>query len=103
MRKITEQAIYAFIEDRPFTGNNTVVTKEYIVSKGWLTRLYLFDNLIAEKVFESMEINITSAGYNTRTTRERLNGLPGVSVTSKQGQMYLNGKEWDGSWQTIQL
>lgn len=41
-------------------------------------------------------LQITTAGWNTATTREHLNGLPNVSVIQRRGQLYLNGKEWDG-------
>ena len=43
-------------------------------------------------------LQITTAGWNTVTTRERLNGLPNVSVIQRKGKLYLNGKEWDGEW-----
>ena len=35
------------------------------------------------------------AGYNTQTTRERLNGLPNVSLTQKDFTPYLNGEKID--------
>ena len=40
---------------------------------------------------------ITDAGWESRTTFERLNGFDGVRVNMKKGQMYLNGQAWDGS------
>lgn len=56
--------------------------------------LYLHGNKIAQHTSEGLEID--SCGWNSNTTRERLNGLKGVRVTTKLGQMYLNGKKWDG-------
>jgi hypothetical protein len=102
MRKITEEAMDPFLNCNVFKKSNTEVCIQYNLGE-WISILKLFGNTIAELNHDTRMLKITTAGYNTRTTRERLNGLPGVSVVSKQGQMYLNGEEWDGSWQTIQL
>lgn len=61
--------------------------------------MFLFGNMIAVRVGNRLQI--TTAGWNTVTTRERLNGLPNVSVTQRKGQLYLNGKEWNGELITI--
>lgn len=63
--------------------------------------LYLHGNAIARHT--SSGITITNAGWPSNTTRERLNGLPGVSVNQKKGKQYLNGKEWSGEWTSIPL
>ena len=97
MRKITEKAVNAFESNIDFKSSNTKVCRgDY----------YLHDNKIAEftSLFpndKNKSINITLAGWNTNTTRERLNGLKGVRVTTKQGQAYLNGEKWDGEWVTV--
>lgn len=57
---------------------------------------FLHNNEIAK--MENGSLWITNAGWNSRTTYERLNGLPGVSVNTKQGKTYLNGVPWDGNW-----
>lgn len=59
------------------------------------THLYLFGNLIASKT--SQGLLITHAGWPTRTTKDRLNALPGVCITQKNWSWYLNGEPWDGS------
>lgn len=46
-----------------------------------------------------MEVSV--AGYQTKTTLSRLNALPGVSVVKKKGQLYLNGEPWDGDWGSV--
>lgn len=96
MRKITQEAVSAFLEGRKYSKDNTTVTNE---------GLFLHSNKIAEytSIYQDCgkAINITLAGWNTNTTRERLNGLPNVKVTSKKGQAYLNGEKWDGSWITV--
>lgn len=88
MRKITEQAIRAFNNNEKFTSGNTKVRVEYGV-----TRLLLWDNTIAHK--KNGNLFVSLCGYNTVTTRERLNGLDGVSITSRNFTPYLNGKEID--------
>ena len=91
MRKITERAIDAFYNDVPLNRNgNTSVTTEGV------TTLSLFGHDIAIRSEEGLQI--TLAGWNTVTTRERLNGLDGVHVTTKKGQAYLNGQRWHGGW-----
>lgn len=84
-RQITEQAIAAFNSNRNFRISNTEVKAD---TTG--TYLYLFGNLIARKV--GNRVQVTLCGYNTATTRERLNGIYGVSCTTKKGQAYINGK-----------
>lgn len=96
MRKITKEAVYAFENNQRFNKANTIVNE---------FGYFLHGNKIAEytSLFNdgNKDINITLAGWNTNTTRERLNGLDGVRVTTKLGQAYLNGKEWDDEWITI--
>ncbi len=96
MRKITEQACYAFENGAVYKNGNTFVRDGQMLLHG---------NVIAEwnSLFNTMNktINITLAGWNTNTTRERLNGLQGVSIKVKNDKTFLNGKEWDGEWITI--
>jgi len=70
MRKITSDAIEAFDTDKNFRRNNTKV-----IARLDVTELYLYNNLIAYKQVESGNIYISSQGYQTRTTSDRLNGL----------------------------
>lgn len=86
MRKITSKAVYNFMNGFNFSESNTTVKVN-----GDTVRLYLWGNLIAERTNDKLKI--TLAGYNTNTTRERLNGLPGVRVTQKDFIPYLNGKQ----------
>lgn len=57
--------------------------------------LKLFGNIIAK--WKDNEIWITSAGWKTATTRDRIQ-LLGARLKQKQGVWYLNGIEWDGNW-----
>ena len=61
--------------------------------------LRLFGNLIA--YHKDGTIYISSAGYRTVTTKDRLNGLPGVNIQQKKGVWYLNGQPWGGNWKAI--
>jgi hypothetical protein len=58
--------------------------------------LFLHGNALARRTPEGIEV--TTAGWNTATTKERLNGIPGCRVHTHRGQLYLNDKEWDGGW-----
>jgi hypothetical protein len=92
MRKITESSVDAFIKGYNFNEDNTKVS----ICAGGITRMYLHDNLIAER-FNS-DIKITNCGWATNVTKERLNGIPGVSISQVRGDWVLNGNPWDGSW-----
>jgi hypothetical protein len=98
MRKITREAVDAFMNDRGYTSGNTSVKVDQTTNK---TVLSLHSNDIARKLRKNSTIEITLAGWNTNTTRERLNGIPGVRVTTKRGQAFLNGEPWDGEWQVV--
>lgn len=91
-RKITEEAVEAFLAGKPFSKSNTTVAVD---DEGVVT-MTLFGNIIAKR-YTDAGFSITTAGWNSTTTRERLNGLPGVSVNKSRGQLYLNGTRWDGT------
>ena len=92
MRNITHKATTKFLKAERFNENNTSV--EVLPN---VTILKLHGNAIAYRYNDPEKtLSITTCGWNTKTTRERLNSLPGVSVTVKKGVQYLNGKEWDG-------
>lgn len=96
MRKITQQAIDAFMNYQTFNSGNTTVKIDPVID-GVESELYLHGNLIAKR-FYSGEIQITSAGWPTNATKERLNGIPGVRINQKNGEWYLNGEKWNGEW-----
>lgn len=103
-RKITELAIDAFMSAREFRLDNTTVTIEpvkFAMFEEKMVVLRLHGNKIAQRIVGSNEIEVCDGGWQTTTTKERLNGIPCVSVNQKKGVWYLNGNEWDGSWTTI--
>lgn len=96
MRKITEQACRAFHNDKPFKKDNTeVIVERYENGDVYQTKLILFGNTIAIKYSGDNLIRICFKGYNTVTTRERLNGLSNVSFTTKRGKLYMDNTEID--------
>ena len=98
-RQITEKAVRALLLGDNFKQSNTEVKyRKY----NDVAVMYLFDNEIAFYSPTTKILEITTAGWNTVTTRERLNGLPNVSVTQRKGQLYLNGKEWDGELTVVE-
>lgn len=92
MRKITQYAINAFMNAQPFKKSNTEV--EVLPN---VTILKLFGNNIAYRYNDPQKtLSITNAGWKTNTTKERLNGIPGVNIHQTRGAWYLNGQKWDG-------
>ena len=96
-RKITTDAISAFMNGENFFRDNTSVSAN---SFGDVV-LMLHGNQIAQKRKIENDLQISNAGWFSTTTKERLNGLPGVSVCQRKGVWFLNGEEWDGSWTTV--
>ena len=92
MRTITKKAVVKFLNAEPFNSGNTSVKIFPNVSV-----LVLFGNEIAYK-YNNLEktLAITTCGYKTNTTKERLNALPNVHIQVKKGVWYLNSLEWDG-------
>ena len=88
-RLVTQNAISTFENRGNGTFNNTKV-----ISENGITKLFLHGNLIAKVSIEGLYI--TNAGWESNTTKERLNGINGVSIQQKKGVWYLNGTEWNG-------
>jgi len=89
MRNVTKLTVSAFKNSQPIRVSNT-----HVSVNEELTTLCLHGNVIAFKNKDG--IFITTAGWNTPTTLERLRGL-GANVNIKKGLLYLNGEKWDGN------
>tara|TARA_R100001440_G_scaffold39562_2_gene59060 strand:- start:14007 stop:14303 length:297 start_codon:yes stop_codon:yes gene_type:complete len=98
MRKITIESVNAFMNARKFKKSNM----EVVVLPN-VTMLKLFGNNIAYR-YNNPErtLSITTSGWKSVTTKERLNGIPGVNINQKNWVWYLNGEEWDGGLVDIQ-
>lgn len=84
MRQVTRDIVSSFMARVPSTKGNSHTDG---------TTLFLHGNAIARHTAEGLEV--TMAGWESNTTRERLNGIPGVSVSQKKGEQYLNGNKWE--------
>lgn len=92
MKIVTQNAVACFLNCGNATFSNTQVVTENGVSK-----MYLFGNLIATLEHSvGGVLKVTNAGWRSNTTKERLNGLPRVSIQQKKGLWYLNGQLWNG-------
>lgn len=91
-RQITQESVNAFLNAVPFRKANMEVEV-----KPNVTILKLHGNPIAYKYNDPENtLSITNAGWDSKTTKERLNALPNVSICQRKGQWFLNGKLWDG-------
>jgi hypothetical protein len=69
------------------------------------SRIYLHGNCIAKRD-ENGSVYISDGGWNTLTTRERLNGILSTlgiqqRVYQKNHGLYFGGMEWDGGWMMV--
>ena len=85
MRKVTQQIANAFAQGTPKTVGNTWTDGQTV---------YLHTNKIVERTNDGIFMSL--AGWNTATTRERLNGIAQVlglevSFHQKNFAPYLNG------------
>ena len=87
MRHITKEAVDAFLNGYYYKKSNMEVTSG---------EMYLHGNKIAW-LDANGQLWISHCGYRTNTTKERLNGLPGVDIRQRNYQWYLNGEEWNGN------
>jgi len=98
MRLITKESVNAFLNANKFNKSNMSV--EVLPN---VTILKYQGNAIAYKYNDPKQtISITNCGWESNTTKERLNGVISLSglnvgkVYQKNWQWYLDGKEWDG-------
>jgi hypothetical protein len=72
MKQITQKAVSAFMAGKNFTSGNTSVT-----THDGIVKLRLHGNTIAKRELSKpvSHTQVTLCGYNTVTTRERVNGL----------------------------
>lgn len=95
-RKVALKASEAFMARKKGIFNNTVVT----VDKNGNASMFLFGNRIAFHTADN-RIFVTTAGWDTNTTRSRLNEVVGIRISSRASRLTLNGHEWDGRWAEV--
>ena len=96
-RKITKEAVSKFLNKETFRKSNMSVEAGFGV---WMLKLH--GNTIAT-IDELGVLSVSNAGWASNTTKERLNGIPGVRVHQKNWNWFLNGVEWDGGWKRISV
>lgn len=107
MRQVTQNAINSFIQFEDCKDGNTEVLHKAMLKNGKYPKgdhfivMELHGHEIAAMDSRGHSLYITNAGWQTNTTKERLNGLNGVSIQQKRGVWYLNGKEWNGEWTKV--
>lgn len=94
MRQIEKQMVASIKARKNFKSGNTEVTitrNEYL--RTCTAMVYLHGNLISKISFgpDNVVAQFTMAGWNTNTTRSRLNAL-GVGVSQCNWAPYHNGK-----------
>lgn len=89
-RKVSKEIVAAFLN-----GEKLRISNSYTDGKS----LYLHGNEIAK--ISGGKLYVSTAGWGTMVTKERLNALPNVRVSTKNYQLYLNGERWDGSWKAV--
>jgi hypothetical protein len=92
MRQITKKIVSAFLDGKSASLGNT-----YTDGKS----LFLHRNKIAYK--EDGKLFISTCGWNTMTTKDRLNGIPGVRLHTAKGQLFLNGLPWNGDYIEVSI
>jgi len=121
MRKITKESINAFLNEFTFNKQNMSVsvafgrTHSATVNNHYegnfnFTELKLHGNTIAYKIGE--DIFISNCGWESNTTKERLNSLINeyygyptsvdYGIYQKNFVWYLNEVEWDGKMTKLQ-
>ena len=90
MRQITRESVNAFMTRKEFNNQNTKVST---LKNKWYLKLH--NNIIAV-LHPDNTLMITNSGWQSNTTKERLNALQGVNIVQKNFVWYLNGTEWNG-------
>ena len=94
-RKITNESVDKFLSRETFRKSNMEVDQCF-----GQYRLKLHGNTIAV-LDEFNMLSISNAGWESNTTKERLNGLPNVRIHQRKFVWYLNGVEWNGEWTRV--
>ena len=96
-KKITMDSVHAFIAGKPFRRENMDVE----IDHNGTVYLKLFGNIIAFRSYLDDKVYIKNCGWETNTTKERLNYLlytlgSDLKITQKKFVWYLGDKPWSG-------
>lgn len=99
MKSITQDSAKAFMNAIRFKKSNMKVD---VLDN--VTILRLHGNAIAYLYNDPQRtLSITNCGWFSKTTKERLNAIPGVFIKQKNFDWYLNGVKWDGNLVDVKL
>lgn len=99
---IEQEAIRAFTTFTKFSRDNNGKGSTFVVIdelEGGVKRasLILHRTTIAWWTTEGPHtLHVNTGGWDTLTTRRRLDAIPGVSIGHHKNVLYLNGYAWDG-------
>jgi hypothetical protein len=100
MRKIEKEIMQAWNEGRNWHKDNTAVEFRATEMYGFTKVLRLHGNAIAQ--WNTIEgLKVCHCGWETATTKSRLNCLPGVRVSQNDFQWYLNGQPFTRGWHEV--
>jgi len=103
MKKVTAAAVAAFLKGKEFKSSNTSVEVRPFKDETVISAiLKLHGNVIARRHVGKSGVWVCDGGWQTRTTKERLNGIPGVNVIQRNGDWFLSGEPWDGYWARVE-
>ena len=89
MRKIEREMIQAIIDSKDFSKANTRVVNE----QGYRSHVYLHGHKIAVYYPSSMTLHVNNCGYETNTTKSRLNALIKHVIGGTSG-IYQHNFNW---------
>jgi hypothetical protein len=92
MKQVTINSV-----DCLLNGGNKQFSNTLVQTVDNISKMYLFGNLIAVFDHSNNKLKVSNAGWFSKTTKERLNGLPNVRIHQHKWKWYLNGNVWDGS------
>ena len=97
-KKITMDSVHAFIAGKPFRRENMDVE----IDRNGTVYLKLFGNIIAFRSYLDGKVYIRNCGWETNTTKERLNYLlyaynSPLQIRQKNFVWYLGNDVWDGN------
>lgn len=87
MRKVTSTILRAFRNGHKKTVDNTSTDGNNV---------FLHGNRIVRRI--DGKTFISTAGWNTVTTRERLNAFTNKRIYQKNHILFIDGNEWNGDW-----
>ena len=89
MRKIERQMIQAIVDDKDWRKDNTRVE-----NMDGISSVYLHGHKIAEYGHKDMGLNVNNCGYETVTTKSRLNALINFVLDGTKNGIFQKNWEW---------